>query len=750
MKTKLIFLLISFQCMLYAQSDIVNNYSVLWDSPSKDASGAMPIGNGEVGANVWMEDNGNLLFYISRTDAWAENSSLYKLGRVRLSFYPSLKDEHTSFSQFLNLKEGKIEIVVKNDKEKIRLDFIVDNDSPVIYLKGESSYPVQVNVSSEIWRTQARLLPVSERPFTLMGCLQDSLLMEYPDFVESRNDHLIVYHRNEHSIYPFTLKHQSLEDENNKDNDPFIGRTMGYDVFGDGFVKRTPTMIGSETAVNDFCLKVVAYTEQTKTKEMWIDRVEWILNEAPSFEIAAKRTADWWKQFWDKSYVVVGTPDRVTGEKLTQAYILQNWMFACAGRGRYPIKFNGSIFTVDPGFTHANRMHNPDFRLWGPDYWWQNTRLIYHPMLKSGDFEMMRVLFRHYFSNLPMLKKNAQVFYGVDGAVNPETSTIFGTFVNHDYGWNRSGMKVGEIENPYVRYYWSSGLEIVALMSDYYSYTLDKAFAVDTLIPMAQEVLKFYTSFFPRDEKDKIRITPTHSLEMYQEGVCNDLPNVAGLHYVVKSLLNLPSDCTTDKDRLFWKELQGILPSIPITRKDNKTLFSPAEIYENKRANAENPELYTIFPFALCNISTKDKQIGIDTYKNRLIRNSVGWTQDGQQAARLGLTEEVKGNILAKIQNKHPNHRFPAYWGPNFDWTPDQNHGGNLLLTIQEMVMQSYGKTVYVLPSFPKDWNVSFKLYTPGNNCINGEYKEQRWIRKPLLKNKSVQKVSFPSFDYKQ
>ena len=42
------------QTTLLAQSEVVNKYAVNWDSPSANASGAMPIGNGEVGANVWM------------------------------------------------------------------------------------------------------------------------------------------------------------------------------------------------------------------------------------------------------------------------------------------------------------------------------------------------------------------------------------------------------------------------------------------------------------------------------------------------------------------------------------------------------------------------------------------------------------------------------------------------------------------------------------------------------------------------
>lgn len=720
------------------QSDVVNDYSVVWDSPSENASGAMPIGNGEVGANVWMEENGNLLFYLSRTDAWSENSSLYKLGRVRISFYPALNPKEAEFNQRLNLEEGKIEFDVTDRDRKIALEFLVDSESPVAYIKGKSNYPVQVTVSPEIWRTQRRLLPVEERHFSLAGCTVDSLCMEYPDVVKDADDDLVVYHRNEHSIYPFTLRHQGLAD-GDYSKDPIINRTMGYRISGEGFSKLSPTMLSTGKGVTDFCLKAAAYTEQTETADQWLERTKKLVKNAPAFETAARRTADRWRSFWDKSYIVVDTPDDSTGYKITQAYILQNWMNACGGLGNYPIKFNGSIFTVDPCYTDASRAYSPDFRLWGPDYWWQNTRLIYHPMLKSGDYDMMRVLFRHYFGTLPMLKRNAEVLWKAKGAVSPETATIFGTFVNHDFGWNPDKKEV--IDNPYVRYYWSSGLEIVGLMADYYRYTSDRSFARDTLVPMANEILTFYHSYFPRDERGRLRITPTHSLEMYWENIYNDLPNVAGLHYITDQLLQLPEECVTKDDVAFWKEMRSLLPDLPVREVEGRRIYSPAEAYDAKPTNQENPELYAVFPFALCHVGTKDLQQGIDTYNKRTIRNVHGWTQDGQQAARLGLTDEAQKNLLSKLGYGNPNHRFPVIWGPNFDWAPDQDHGSNLLMTLQDMVMQAYRDKVYMLPAFPKEWNVKFKLFVPGGNSLTGEYRQGKWIGKPSPGKKNAQKL---------
>ncbi len=57
-------------------------YNIKWDSPSEDFNGSMPIGNGDIGANVWVEEGGDLLFYIGKTDSYSENVRLLKLGKI--------------------------------------------------------------------------------------------------------------------------------------------------------------------------------------------------------------------------------------------------------------------------------------------------------------------------------------------------------------------------------------------------------------------------------------------------------------------------------------------------------------------------------------------------------------------------------------------------------------------------------------------------------------------------------------------
>ena len=87
-------------CITSKAQDI-SRYNVVWNSQSKNSSESMPLGGGDIGCNVWTENN-DILFYISRSGTFDENNSFLKLGRVRLSLYPN--PFKNSFKQELKLK----------------------------------------------------------------------------------------------------------------------------------------------------------------------------------------------------------------------------------------------------------------------------------------------------------------------------------------------------------------------------------------------------------------------------------------------------------------------------------------------------------------------------------------------------------------------------------------------------------------------------------------------------------------------
>lgn len=72
-------------------------------------------------------------------------------------------------------------------------------------------------------------------------------------------------------------------------------------------------------------------------------------------------------------------------------------MLGCNAYGQAPTKFNGGLFTYDPVFVNPQYAFTPDFRNWGGGLMTaQNQRLVYFPMLKSGDIDMMKPEFDFY------------------------------------------------------------------------------------------------------------------------------------------------------------------------------------------------------------------------------------------------------------------------------------------------------------------------------------------------------------------
>jgi len=672
----------------------------------------MPIGNGEVGLNVWIEPEGGLLFYVARTDAWSECSRLLKLGRTRVRLTPNPFTEGQSFRQELQLGTGQI-LIQAGD---LALRVFVDAHAPVVYVVGKSQTPRSVTATWDTWRTEKRVLTGDElsSSWTMRAAPPNIEVWESADVVTTRPPGTVLaFHRNTYSIVPLTLKHQGLQSLAPLVRDPLRDRTFGVRMSGPNLVLDSANTLRSVRPTTEFELTIATHAAQSKTIAEW----EQGIAQPQEAQTAADRTAAWWDAFWKRSWIIVETPaEQNCGAELTRAYVLQRWMTACAGRGQYPIKFNGSIFTVEPRFAGGPDL-NADWRKWGDCYWWQNTRLPYFGIVARGDFDQLPPLFRLYRGVQPLCEARAKLYHGASGAYFPETMTIFGTYPNYDYGWNREGHEPNEVLSPWWRYVWQQGLELTALMLDYYEHTQNEEFLSEELIPMANAVLRYYDTRFERDAKGKLVISPTQALETYWHDVVNDTPSVAGLTNVCERLLCLPA---AEREREFWQRMRTATPALPIG--DGR--IQPAERYNPRRSNVENPELYGLWPFRLFGVGRPDLPLGIKTFLNRQEEASMGWQYDGQCAATVGLGDEAGRIVLGKIQNSHPRFRFPVMWGPNYDWLPDQCHGSNIMLTLQAMILQSDGKSIHILPAWPREWNVSFRLHAPRNTVIEGMYRK--------------------------
>src|SRR5215207_6977187 len=128
MKKLLLLMLVAVSAAIIQAQDI-SQYDVLWNAQSKNSSESMPLGGGDIGCNIWVENN-DILLYISRSGTFDENSSMLKLGRVRISLFPN--PFKTRFRQELKLKQGYIEI---NGDHNTLIKLWVEVFKPVIHVE---------------------------------------------------------------------------------------------------------------------------------------------------------------------------------------------------------------------------------------------------------------------------------------------------------------------------------------------------------------------------------------------------------------------------------------------------------------------------------------------------------------------------------------------------------------------------------------------------------------------------------------
>ena len=697
----------------------LDDYDVVWNSPSADARGSMPLGDGEVTLNAWVETNGDLQFYIGRSDSYSEISRLLKVGLIRVSLSPNPFVDGQPFSQQLHLHDGVIEISGGTKKNKVVLNLFTDPSKPVIYVTGTATEPEKVTVTVESWRTEPRTLKTNDVSDWTMEIAPFPLVESADQFQVSQataDDALVWYHRNETTVVPDTLSLQGLTNAVDVVRDPLFHRTFGGFVLGDGFVARDARTLATEKPLRSFGVRIACPCFQTDSMDDWM--VQALDDAADSSDIggALKRNTKWWHDYWARSWIDI--TGNAQAPEITRGYELQRYMQACGGRGALPIKFNGGAFTLPPD----GQMDDSDYRAWGDCHWWQNIRHMYYPMMESGDIEMTDPFFRMYEDAVPICEARAKIYEGVDGVYFPETMTIWGTYANHNYGWDRTGHVPSDVLCPWWAKTRNQGPELVGLMLDRWDYTQDPAFLEYQLLPMATAVLTYFDERFPRDSRGKLVLTPTQVVETYWDDVTNDTPTIGGLRNITARLSALPEDLTTPEQRLLFRKMLVACPDLPL--QDCKTngasirVIAPAQDYNPKRHNVENPELYAVWPFGLYGLDKPGLKVARDTYAQRGHQLDVGWGPDGNCAAILGMTAEAARILEAKCQNSNSKYRWPATWGPNFDWMPDQNHGGNLLNTAQLMLCQADGRKILLFPAWPRDWDVDFKLHMPYQTTV--------------------------------
>ena len=145
----IIFLVIQNLTALAVDTDNrISRYNVVWETPSKDATGVMPIGNGDIAAGVYAIENGDLYLLLSKNDAYNYMGDIFKTGRVRISLNPNPFKPGKPFRQTLDLATGSIRI----EADGMTIRIWADANRPVFHVEVSAPREVQVTVRPDLWK----------------------------------------------------------------------------------------------------------------------------------------------------------------------------------------------------------------------------------------------------------------------------------------------------------------------------------------------------------------------------------------------------------------------------------------------------------------------------------------------------------------------------------------------------------------------------------------------------------------------
>ena len=744
----------------------LEDYNVVWNAPSKNSGESMPCGGGDIGLNVWVE-NGDLLIYLSRSGAFDENNVFPKLGRLRVTLSPNPFADGGTFRQELKLREGFVEITGEKDGIKAKIAVWVDVFRPVAHINIESSQPTSVTAAYENWRLADRELTNLEcdASRSWVGAPQKAVV--HPDQVGFQGVEVRFLHRNrDFTVFDLCVKQQELEAVKSRLWNPLAGLTFGGAFSGSNMIPAGTRegryastdfkawVLRSKVPARNHTLQAVLHVENTKTVSDWDSGLKKIQRNANAARATARaKSEQWWSGFWERSHVFINVekPDPASGPwQVGRNYQVFRYQLGCNAYGKYPTKFNGGLFTYDPEYVDTNKPFSPDHRQWGGgSFTAQNQRLVYWPMLKSDDFDLMKAQFDFYQRALGNAELRSEVYWGIKAASFTEQIENFGLPVAFEYGWNRKpSAEKGVEDNDWLGYLWDTSLEFCQMILDQRKYNGQN---VKIHLPLIESCLGFFDDYYqkkatavtgkPLSADGKLILFPGSGCETYKMAL-NSSSTIAALRSVLGSLIALPESDLSPAQREKWQNMLSRVPEIAFRDMNGFKTISPAWKWERIQ-NCELPQLYPVYPWGLYGIGKPDLDVAINTWKygtDLLDQKRISsWHQDAIFCARLGLTDEAANLTLQKMGDS--GRRFPTWWGPGHDWVPDHNWGGSGMIGVQEMLMQTVDDKIYLLPAWPKTWDVNFKLHAPGNTIVECVYRDGKVVKlgiTPKIRAKDV------------
>ncbi len=421
---------------------------------------------------------------------------------------------------------------------------------------------------------------------------------------------------------------------------------------------------------------------------------------------------EWWNAFWRRA-----APIRITSPDGAGEYMenLRNlYLFVAATEKG--VEFPGSQAGVADMISAARDTHKWD----SSSFWHWNLRMQVAANLGAGLPELNSSYFNLYRENLISIEQWTHTHMKVpQGSCVPETMRFNGRGIEYESSW--SPPAVGLNCDAYFKPYYnartqSTGAEVSLWIWRQYLATGDRAF-LERNYPVMASSARFLFASQKRGPDGLLHTGPSNAHEM-QWDVTDPTTDLAAIRAFYPATVEAAKLLGKDADLVeHLEEALKRIPPLPRAAKAGSTELAPASadadgadvIAESwmpaaGEHNIENIGLEPVWPYDLIGDDSPLFALAQRTYLRRPHPNAVDWSYDPIQAARLGMGSEVSSTLIATTQKFQNFPNGMARWtDAGKEFYVEQS--GVVADALQEALVQDYDGVIRVASAVPPGWD---------------------------------------------
>jgi hypothetical protein len=661
---------------------VIGRSDIVLGQANTDAGEALPLGNGRLGVAVWAADG--LTAQLNRADTLPERLSSGQVVIPGLAAMTGAKD----FSGRLNLYDGEIQ--EQGDGMHATIYVQPGTDTLVVDVTG---------ANPEIQQTAKLMLWEPRTPHALakgkVGLLSQAWVDDQQP--ESSGRHF-------GSLSAITAEGR---DVSVSVSDP-LTVVVSFKPNADG---RFRILVGAPHFDGGQDAYATAQTALTT--------------------VAPETHRSWWHSYWHRAGLMKIDSADGSGEYMENLRAIYLFAAAAEKGTEYP----GSQAGVADMFSSARDAHR-----WAPSAFWHwNLRMMVAANLGAGVEDLNAPYFNLYRENLPAIESWTRTYMkGRPGACVPETMRFNGRGIEYEASWTpiSIGRDCGVDFRPYYNSRTlSTGAEVSLWIWQQYLATGDRRFLAENYPVMAASA-RFLLAYAKPGADGLLHTSPSNAHET-QWDVTDPTTDIAAEKALYPATIQAAT--LLGRDPSLVHELKSALPKIPqfprIAEKGSHTLLPASADADGHDViavsylpgatihNAENIGLEPVWPYDLIGDRSPLFELAKRTYAHRPFVGVADWSFDPVQAARLGLSSEVRSMLLKVTESSQHSINGFANWDKQYgEFYVEQV--GVVADALQEALVQDYDGLIRLAPATPPGWNFDGSVYVRGKTRVDVQVRD--------------------------